>query len=219
MRKKPVIIGLALAAVGLAATGWFVHKTLLARYYVRQLAKTPESDADACVARVARLGQAAVPRLLDVFGEDAPGCVNAGKALAKIVDGFSETEASDLVAQLPTGFGRFSPAGRRSALGLVEPLLNRRAACKDLVLAGLKDGAPANRECAVVLAMRKDIGFAAAVVPLMNDAEAEVRRGGAGPGGGTAEVGVGGDIFPWGDGTGPRWCVGGAAAPLPRGSA
>ena len=67
MRKKPVIVGTVLAAVGLAAVGWFVHKPLLAKYYVGQLAKTPEADADARVARVARLGEAAVPRLLELL--------------------------------------------------------------------------------------------------------------------------------------------------------
>jgi hypothetical protein len=131
MRKKPLIVGAVLAVVGLAAAGWFAHKPLLARYYVGQLAQTPEADAEVCIDCVAELGDAAVPRLLDLFHGDAPGWANAGRALAKIVNAWPESDAKavELAHTLTSGFSQFTPGGRRAALGMVEPLVGRRAAC------------------------------------------------------------------------------------------
>ena len=102
-----------------------------------------------------------------------------------------------MAQRLTTGFGQLSPGGRRAALALVEPLLGHRAACKDLVHAGLKDGTAANREMAVVLAMRKEIGLAPAVVPLMSDPDAEVRRAAMIAVGASHDLVADDDLLPW----------------------
>jgi hypothetical protein len=199
MRKKPVVVGTVVVIAGLATVGWLFHKPLLAHYYVRQLAKTPEDQADAWVDRTAGLGDAAMPRLFVLLKSDGPGSVNVGKAMAKIVANWPDDDpkVADLAARLTAEYKEMSPGGRHSALGLTEPLLSHRAKCKELVHAGLKDGSPDNREMAVVLAMRKEIGLASAVVPLMSDPAADVRRAAMISVGASRELVSDEELLPW----------------------
>jgi hypothetical protein len=199
MKKKGVfiVVGMVLlAAVG--GVTWKCHKSWLARYYTSKLASLPEDNATATIESTAQLGTSAVPRLLVLLQQDGPGCRNAGKALALILDNFNEDKVENtdtrvfffgepeslsvlLAEALHTNFEQFSSGGRQSALELVEPLVTKKAqsleVCRQLVQKGLADSSGANRELAIVLAMRSDIHLASGVVPLLRDPEPAVRRG------------------------------------------
>ncbi len=199
MRQKPMALGAVVLVTGLAVAAWFSYRPLLARHYVSQLEKVPAGEADACINRVAKLGAAAVPRLAELLRDDAPACTHAGQTLAIIVGAWpaGDPQASELAKRLTADFRSMSAGGRRAALGVVEPLLKHRAVCKELVHAGLKDGTAANRELAVVLAMRKEVGLASAVVPLMSDEVAEVRRAAMIAVGTSPELVPDEDLLPW----------------------
>src|SRR5262245_49965216 len=82
MRKKLIAAGVVLV-VALAAAGWFFHRPLLARYYVRQLEATA---SEATLNRVADLGEAAVPPLVAMLKREAPASRNAAQALQRMFD-------------------------------------------------------------------------------------------------------------------------------------
>src|SRR5262249_3260630 len=75
---------IALAALlALAGIAWVYRAPLLSWYDLRGLAGGGEDDRESGVERVAGLGEAALPGLLDCLGRaDAQACANAEAALA-----------------------------------------------------------------------------------------------------------------------------------------
>src|SRR5262249_33192077 len=82
--------------------------------------------------------------------------------------------------QLASHYAALSPAGQAVALELTPDLLGAgdaaRSAGRELVRQGLGHPVVEQRVSAVGLALRQDVGLLAAVVPLLNDPAAEVRR-------------------------------------------
>jgi len=79
---------------------------------------TPDAEADAWVERAAGLGEAVIPRLVELLKGDAPGCVNAEKALAKVVSALPDDDRKRGAGRsTQDGVWAIHPGGRRSALG------------------------------------------------------------------------------------------------------
>jgi hypothetical protein len=112
---------LLVALLGGAGVAWVERGALLAWFYVRGLARAEESDRARWVERVAGLGEAAIPGLLDCLAQPDPGvCRNARAALCHIAGHrhAGDTRAVDLALRLAREFPRLSPAGQENALRL-----------------------------------------------------------------------------------------------------
>lgn len=120
-RNGRYVLGLVfLVLLGLGVVVWLERTTLLAWFQVRMLAQANEANREDRAARVAGLGEAAVPGLLECLHRDqVTVCQNARAGLAALVhpDGhFSESQAADLLARLGREFGHFSPTGQQQVL-------------------------------------------------------------------------------------------------------
>ena len=158
------------------------RKPLLARYYVHQL-EVAAIEGKVPYREITELNDVAVPRLIDLFRSERAPHERAAKALTEIVLALPDDDPAltKMAAHLAEPFGEFQPAGRSAILAqILEPLLTRCPACKDscreMVKAALKDADANNRTAAIVLALRRDIGLGAEVVPLLTDRQVEVRR-------------------------------------------
>jgi hypothetical protein len=178
---RKAVFGALGGLVLLAAGCWFAYRPLLARYRISQLESANESDVARSIARVAALGDAAVPRLLTLLEHDGPAAARAGKALSAILDDLSENDqrAAKLADGLCGAFVRLSPAGKQAALEVVERLVAKgvaRDSCRGIVRGGLTDAAAPIREFAISLAIRSELALEPEVLPLLHDPEAGVRR-------------------------------------------
>jgi hypothetical protein len=111
-----VVTGLLLAG---AAVAWVERTTLLAWFCVRGLARADESQRQRWVERVASLGAAAMPGLLDCLNRPDPGvCANAREGLARLGAGWGAGDARsvELALRLARAFPRLSTPGQRAAL-------------------------------------------------------------------------------------------------------
>jgi hypothetical protein len=111
-----LVLALLLGGAGLA---WTERATLLAWYCVRGLAHAGEGDRGRWVARVAGLGEAAVPALLDCLERpDDAVCANARAGLARLAGdwGTADTRTVGLAVQAAHRFPHLSPAGQREVL-------------------------------------------------------------------------------------------------------
>ncbi len=119
-RGRRVLGVLVLALLlGGAALAWTERATLLAWYCVRGLAHADAAARDRWVARVAGLGESAVPALLDCLERpDDAVCANARAGLSRLADdwGVADTRTVALTVQAARHFPRLSPAGQREAL-------------------------------------------------------------------------------------------------------
>jgi len=183
MRKKSVraIVSVLILAVA-GAVVWKCHKSWLAGYYAERLASTPNGEAEAAIDRLAGFGDAAVPHLLRLLHQDVPACQHAGKTLAKIIDDYpaDDDRVIALAGKIREDYSQFSPQGRHAALALIEALMARNNQCdqhcREIVHAGLQDEVAANREQAIVLAMRNEIHGEAEVIAMLRDPDPTVRR-------------------------------------------
>jgi HEAT repeat protein len=201
MHKK-LMIGSLFAITLIAIAGWLGHGPLLVRYRVAQLKRAGDAEAGRSIERVARLGDAAVPALIQLLREDSAVAARAGQALARILDRYSENDprVSDLGAKLAEAFAQFSPMGRQAALDLVEPLLAKGAevdACRNMVRQGLKDSAALTRDHGVALAVRSELALEPEILPLMHDPEAGVRRSALLAVGPARDLLADDDLLPW----------------------
>jgi hypothetical protein len=183
-RSRGLWLALGLGVLLLAgAAGWHRH-ALLARFHLARLDRAGDADRDACVEAVARLGETALPGLLDRLRRDEPAVATSyGPALARLVKTFptDDPRRARLAEHLVKHYPSFSPAGQACALAVVPELLTGtdpavRSACRDLVKLGLAHPDAERRIAAVKLALRPEVGQLAAVAPLMQDPAAEVRR-------------------------------------------
>jgi hypothetical protein len=122
IRGKKYLGGVLLVVLlGGAGVAWVERGTLLAWFYVRGLARAGEGERDRWVGRVAGLGEAAIPGLLDCLAQPDPGvCRNAREALCHLAGpwGDGDNRAVDLALRLAREFPRLSPAGQENALQL-----------------------------------------------------------------------------------------------------
>lgn len=178
MRKK-IIVATAVVIVALPVAAWFFRKPLLARHYIAQLASSP---AEATFDRIADLGEAATPSVIELFQGDEPKCQNGAKALLRIMDRWPQDDPR--AASVARGFAvsapGFSSAGKLAALSVADALLARGGDCRepasDLIRAALKDDQVSTQVKAIILALKPEFGLAADVAPLIRDPKPEVRR-------------------------------------------
>jgi hypothetical protein len=146
-RGRKVLCGITLALLlvggGLA---WTERGPLLSWFFVRGLVRADEATRDRWVERVASLGEAVVPDLLETFNDPNPAvCLNARAALTRLSSdwGPDDVRRATLAGQLARGWDRFSSAGKACVLevtaewfhGETEPGTGVVSACVRLLTA------------------------------------------------------------------------------------
>jgi HEAT repeat protein len=119
------LVGL-LALLALAAGAWLNRGALLRWYYLRQLAAAGPENRETWAGRVAGLGEAVLPGLLECLTrEDVRTCANAEAALARLARGWGPADARTLglVERLCRRFSALSGPGREAGLELALVLL------------------------------------------------------------------------------------------------
>jgi HEAT repeat protein len=117
--KKTYYLVIGAAVILLVAGGlWLGREPLLARYYLRGLARADEGQRDRWAERVAGLDGAAVPPLLELLAGDDRACANARAALAALVRrwGGDDPRGEELARRLSETFGRLGVPGQREVL-------------------------------------------------------------------------------------------------------
>jgi hypothetical protein len=121
LRNRKVLGGLALTVLLAGAIAWLERCALLSWFCVRGLCRSCEAGRACWVKRVARLGEPAVPRLVECLClPEVKACRNVQAALAHISAawGAADARSVELTLLLARSFPRFSPAGQRCALEL-----------------------------------------------------------------------------------------------------
>lgn len=226
--KKKLIAFLGVTLALLLTATWLERATLLAWLHVRGLARAGESDRARWVERVASLGEAGVPSLVGLLGEENElACRNARAAIERLADewGLEDDRTLATVKQLVQAFPQLSLWGQDNALQLTygwlspknpstavptalrratAPLLAAAASseqmlwpraldiaaallahpqsepdlpsARELVRATLQADAIPVRVQSIKLALHDGLDLLPAVVPLLQDRSAEVRR-------------------------------------------
>jgi hypothetical protein len=183
-RGRKIILILAAVLLGSAALAWVRRDALCARYYAWRIDRAAAEDRAEWVEALAGLGDAGRPLLLDYLRRDDPQLPSAAAtALEKQADGFTPGDGrlAALAKALAEGFADFSPPGQTAALDLAsrwaaasDPAVTQP--CHEMVVAGLQQSHPETRVQAVGAALRPEVNRLDAVVPLLHDPAAEVRR-------------------------------------------
>jgi hypothetical protein len=187
-KRKWVLRAGLVALVAVAAGGTWVamnRTELKAMYAARQLRNAAgEEERAAAADRLASLGNPGLKRLVEFLcGGDAPCRSAAAAAFGRLLDGMPEGEQWAVIVggQLLDAFPRCDAEGQRAILELLPCVLNKTGnahgeRCRAAVAAGLAMPDPAARVCAVRIAMHPDVRMRADLVPLLGDANPEVRR-------------------------------------------
>ena len=123
-------MGLVILGV-LGGAAWWLHRPLLARYYVNQLAQATDVDLESCVANVIALDEVALPYLLtNLDCADKKVCDNSEYALVGLVGSWAEADPRSvpLLEQITARFQGMSPSGKHCALQLPVLLLKKTRA-------------------------------------------------------------------------------------------
>lgn len=182
-KRIGLAVWLLLVVVGAyAALNW---NGLNARYagYKLRTANTDDERTRWAEKLLAR-GDAGAAYLTEPFrAGDAERCAAVIAVLKARLAQFPPTDPryTACCRLLLDSFGTFSDAGKAATAELVPELLkcseaDTVARCRDAVRAGLAGPTAAGKVLAVRLALRSEMGLSADVPPLLNDAEAEVRR-------------------------------------------
>jgi len=115
-RRRKLILVLLILVVIAAGVAWTQREVIKAYFYVHQLACAGESDRARWAERVASLGEAALPRLLDCWTPGA--CANMRAALDQLghVWGVGDPRIAALVRRFGEEWPRLSDPGRRTVL-------------------------------------------------------------------------------------------------------
>lgn len=119
-------VGLIVA--GSAAWCWLQRHTLLAHYYVRQLASAEEEDRSQCLEALTELGPAAIPPLIEQLKSSSVSAqVNCGWALGELARRWGgESQCTERLARcLAREYLAFDREGRRQTLRIVEEICRR----------------------------------------------------------------------------------------------
>jgi HEAT repeat protein len=118
-RRRKYLGALLVLGLAVAAVAWVQRTPIRAWYCVRGLARAGDGERARWVERVANLGEAAVPGLLDCLARpDADVCRNAGAALARLAQdwGAHDARSAVLADRLANDFPQLSPTGQRHVL-------------------------------------------------------------------------------------------------------
>jgi len=174
------VIGMMLLIGG---TALIQRSWLCSCYYAQRLRNAGEADRQVWADRLVGMGDTAVPRLLDCLKrEDGSLGPMARAGLEKLLAnwGPKDPRSARLVNRFFDAHPSFSPAGQRTALQILPEILaatgaESAAKGRTIVSAGLKDRDAAMRVEAIKVARRVDLNLLTAVVPLLDDPEADVR--------------------------------------------
>lgn len=118
-------------ALILGGLAWWQREPILSWYFVRELGDANESQLESYAQKLAHLGDAAVPRLLDgLRNDDASVCGKMQYALLLMVKkwGHADGRSAELVESLHARFNEFSAAGQEKAVQLTTTLLQQEGA-------------------------------------------------------------------------------------------
>jgi HEAT repeat protein len=187
LRRKRWKLSLYIALGVLAMTGGAAlsqRTALRGRYYAYRLERAPESERREWADKLVGMGEAAVPRLLACLRkDDGPLCETARESLAKLLaawtpkDPRSQRLADRFFEEQPS----FSTAGQIAGLQVLPEILNSEnvetaSKARTIVSAALKEKMPELRFYGISLASRAELNLLPAVVPLLDDPDAGVRR-------------------------------------------
>lgn len=130
-RGRKLFVGIVLAAlVAGLAVAWSERLPLLSWYFVRGLSRADVVTRDRWVERVAGLGDAAVPDLLDALADPDPAvCANARAALVRLSSdwGVADSRCVILAGSFTRSWDGFSNAGKATALEVAAGWFRRDA--------------------------------------------------------------------------------------------
>jgi HEAT repeats len=166
------------------AAGVWQRERLWVWYCAERLERAADDRRGEWAEKLAAVGEPAVPTLLGLFRHDDPGVSLAARGgFDRLLADWPKEDPRRLAfaRRFVDMEPRFSTPGRSAALDLLPDIL----ACGDADVAQRAKGVIATaaksesvglRVQAVAAAMRPDIDALDAIVPLLNDPEAEVRR-------------------------------------------
>ena len=172
------------ALVVLLGVGIWQRETLWVRYCSERLERASDDGRAAWAEKLAANGEAAVPAVLSLFRRDDPGVCAAGRSAAEQLMagwGADDPRRKAFAIRFAAEEPRFSTPGRAAALDLLPALIATKApglaaTAKAMIAAAAASESAAVRVQAVAAAMRPDMDVLDAIVPLLNDTAAEVRR-------------------------------------------
>jgi HEAT repeat protein len=184
-KRGKLLLVIALSILALAGGAGFSQRyNLFTRYYAYRFEHAPEAQRQAWLDKLVGMGKASVPRLLGFLRKDDGNlCSAARSGLEKSLaawgpkDPRSHALADRLLEEHPS----FSTAGQMAALQLLPELLDSEnvetaAKARTVVAASLKDKTAELRFLGISVASRPELNLLPAVVPLLDDPDANVRR-------------------------------------------
>jgi len=122
-KHKLLVISVGVLLLGAASLAWLERSTLATWYALHCLARADDAGRERCAANVGRLGEAALPGLIDCLRQKDPRiCRNARAGLACLVrqqGGSGGQWTVDLAVALARHFPRLSEAGKQQTIELV----------------------------------------------------------------------------------------------------
>ncbi|MCE9529842.1 MAG: HEAT repeat domain-containing protein [Planctomycetes bacterium] len=182
--RRRVVLLIVCAMLALTGGAAFSQRTTLTCwYYGYRLERAAETERQAWADRLVSMGEPSVPRLLACLRkDDAKLCAIARTSLEKMI---AEREPKDprsvkIADRFFEAHPTFSPAGQLAALQMLPELLTSGGAeaaskARTFVSAALKDRSAEHRIEGIKIARRIDLNLLPAVVPMLNDPEADVR--------------------------------------------
>lgn len=182
VRRARNVLLLALV-VGVAAGVW-QRERLWVWYCAERLQRAGDDGRAAWAEKLAARGEPAVPTLLDLLRHDDPAvCQSATGALGALAGGWEKDDSRRLALarRFVAAEPRFSTPGRAAGLDLLPTILSANDPAvadqvKRIVAAAAQSESVDVRVQAVAAALRPEVDALEAIVPLMEDPDAGVRR-------------------------------------------
>jgi HEAT repeat protein len=167
-----------------AAAGVWQRERLWVWYCAERLERAADDRRGEWADKLAAVGEPAVPTLLGLLRHDDPGvCLAAKGGLDRLIDEWPKQDPRRLAfaRAFADAEPRFSTPGRSAALDLLPAVLacgdpDVAQTAKGMIATAAKSESVALRVQAVAAALRPDIDALDAIVPLVGDPDAEVRR-------------------------------------------
>lgn len=175
-----LIVGLVVLTLG----GVWQRERVWLWYCAERLERASDDDQAEWGAKLAAIGEPAIPTLLKCFQHDSPSVCNTGRrALEAIVGVYADGDPrlAAFAEQYAAAEPRFSTPGRSAAMDLVPVLIAKKTPgmaekAHALIEHAAKSESVDLRVQAIALAMRPEVDGLHAVLPLLRDPAVEVRR-------------------------------------------